>query len=83
MTAVFGDEGEVEPRTAILVALADAGGLLGQVFDKRRLAGRKERLEALTSGDAVGTAARDAVEAAQTAAAVVATMAAVNVAVFS
>jgi hypothetical protein len=75
--AIFTDGDDVTPRTMVLVTLADAAGLLGEVFDKKQLKGRKERLKAIREGEAAGQMTRDAIEAVQTAmmvAAVVPTM---------
>ena len=41
--------------------------MLPKVFDKKKLKGRKQRLEKLTSGQVVGSAVKEAVEAAQAA----------------
>lgn len=70
--AVFGDA-EVEPRTAVLVALADASGILKALLDKKRLKERKERLTAIAEGQACAKAAKEAIAAMQ-AAVMVATM---------
>jgi hypothetical protein len=66
--AIFHDSKTVKPRTGILVALAHAAGLLAVHFDRKELKRRKGRLEALTRGDLVGGATREAVRAAQAAA---------------
>jgi len=65
--AVLGDGERLDPRLAVLVALAHGTGLLRVHFDRRTLRARKKRLERLTRGDLVGGATRDAVVAAQTA----------------
>lgn len=65
--AIFTATSEIEDRTLVLVALAKATGLLENVFDKKRLKDRKDRLEKLCSGQLVGKATKEAVEAVQTA----------------
>lgn len=65
--AIFSDTPDVDQRTVIVVALADATRLLEQGFDKKRLKDRKQRLEKLTSGQLVGEATRDAIAAIETA----------------
>ena len=75
--AVYSDTEVREPRTAILVALAHGTGLLAAHFPRKELRGRKRRLEAITSGDIVGEAAREAVRAAQAAVIAAATAATV------
>lgn len=67
-------EAEVDPRTAALVALADAGALLRPVLGKEVLEACEERVEAIVSGDAAGEAAAAAGKAARTAATVATTM---------
>ncbi len=59
---------EVEPRTALLLALANASEMLKIHFEKRELKERKQRIEQITSGEVVGAATRRAVQAAQAAA---------------
>lgn len=66
--AIFGDGRQVDPRTAILVALAHSTGLLKIPFDRKELKRRKERIEQLIDGQLLGKATRQAVQAAQAAA---------------
>jgi hypothetical protein len=80
--AIFTDTPNVEARTAILISLANATGLLKPVFDRKRLKARKDRIEELTSGEFAGAAAQAAVQAA-TAAAMVAITAATSVTVIT
>jgi hypothetical protein len=65
---VFGDSSSVDPDVAIVISLANATGLLAIHFDKKKLKGRKRRLERIAEGDVVGAATREAVQAAQQAA---------------
>jgi hypothetical protein len=66
--AVFGDSADIDPEVAIVTSLASATGLLAIHFDKKKLKGRKRRLERIAEGDVVGAATREAVRAAQQAA---------------
>lgn len=75
--AVFQDTETVDPRTGILVALANGVGLLTAHFDRKELKQRKQRLEQITNGDLIGGATREAVQAAQAAALAAATAATV------
>ena len=75
--AIFGDDREVEPRTVVLVALAQAVGLLNPIFGRRELRPRKQRLKSLAKGDVIGTATSAAVDAAQAAVAAAAAMPAI------
>jgi hypothetical protein len=77
--AVFSDTLRVEPRTAVLVSLASASGLLSIPFGKRELRGRKKRIDRICEGEVLGQAARELVQAAQ-AAVMVATMGAATAA---
>ncbi len=65
--AVFTGTADVEPRTVVIIALARATGMLDAVFGKKKLKERKQRLDALCSGQAVGAATKEAVEAVQAA----------------
>lgn len=65
--AIFAEDGPVEARTAVTVALADACHILPRLFDKGELRARKDRIAAVARGDLVGDAAREAVSAAEAA----------------
>ncbi|MCB2153710.1 GPP34 family phosphoprotein [bacterium] len=57
----------VDPRTAVIVGLAQHTGLMRQLFDKSALKTHKERIEALANGNAAVSGAKEAVQAAQAA----------------
>lgn len=81
--AIFRND-KIPPQTAIVLSLANATGMLRIHFDKKELKRRKERIEQITSGSAIGEATRatvQAVQAAMIAAQTAATMAAVSAAV--
>ena len=65
--AIFTYSSEIESRTVIIVVLAKATGMLDKVFDKKRLKEQKQRIEDLMSGQVVGKATQEAVEATQAA----------------
>ncbi len=65
--AIFTTARDVEPRTVVLLSLADGADLLKIPFDRKELKARKKRIEKLTSGDLMGKATREAVQAAQAA----------------
>ena len=65
--AIFTATGDVAPRTVVLVALADASGILKKIFDKGRLKDRKDRIKKLTEGQATGQMTREAIQAMQAA----------------
>lgn len=64
--AIF-TNGEVDPRTAVLVSLAHHSGLLPNAFDKKKLKDRKVRIERIGEGDATSEATKQAIEAMQAA----------------
>jgi hypothetical protein len=72
--AIYRDGSDVDPRTAILVSIANAANVLKNVFPKRELKQRKARIRKISEGEATGAATRQAVQAAQTAAAMAAIM---------
>lgn len=76
-TAVLG-EAPVDGRTAALVSLANAAGLLRPLFDRKTLKARKARLAAIAEGGAAAEAAKEAIQAVQ--AALIATTAATTAA---
>lgn len=75
--AIFSDTLTVDPRTTVLIALAQHSGLLKTNLDKKRLKTRRQRIEAIAKGDAVGKATRQAIEAVQAAVMMAAIMPAV------
>jgi len=68
--AIFADGRQLDPRTVVLVSLADGTGLLKAVFGRRAMKDRKARIRQIAAGEVVGKAAREAVEAMQAAVAV-------------
>ncbi len=56
-------DGEVDPRSAIILSLADATGILPHIFDKKLLENRKKRIKEITSGNFAGAAAEEAIAA--------------------
>jgi len=65
--AIFTDSRDVDPRTVVLVSLANSTGLLKVVFDKKELKGRKARIKEMSDGEITGKAAKEAIEAMQAA----------------
>jgi len=65
--AIFTDTRDLDPRTVVLVSLADSAGILKVVFDKKDLKRRKERLEQVINGELMGKAAKEAIQAMQAA----------------
>ena len=65
--AIFTEAADLDPRTVILLSLANSAEILTIPFDKKRLRGRKKRIERVTSGNLMGQATKEAVQAAQAA----------------
>lgn len=65
--AIFNQLDDLDPRTVVLVALAHHASLLELVFEKRKLKSRKQRIETIIRGNAIGKATRQAIEAVQAA----------------
>ena len=65
--AIFTDSRNIDPRTVVLVSLANSTGLLKVVFDKKKLKGRKARIEEIINGEITGKAAKEAIQAMQAA----------------
>ena len=81
--AIFGESRTLDPRTVVLISLADSTRLLPIVFDRKELKARKRRIKQITDGELIGKAAREAIEAAQTAVMIACIMPAVTAAAIS
>ncbi|KPD22445.1 GOLPH3/VPS74 family protein [Idiomarina abyssalis] len=77
---VLSDGDEIEPRIAIVVALANSAALLPQVFTKQELKDRKQRIKQLEKGELVSKAAKEAVQAIEAAVMIAAIMPAITAA---
>ena len=75
--AVMGDAPAIEPRTAVLLALARNAEVLPAVFSKDELKQRKARIRQIADGELIGKAAAEAIEATRVAIFVAAVMPAV------
>jgi hypothetical protein len=78
--AIFTSTLDLEARTVVIIALAQAGGMLPKIFPKKKLKERKKRLEQLTSGQLAGKATKEVVQGVQAAIMVTAIMPAIFVA---
>jgi len=65
--AIFGTNKSIDPETIILIAICERTGILKHLFDKRKLREKKKWIKEITSGNLIGDATRDAVEAMQAA----------------
>ncbi|NOG53029.1 MAG: GPP34 family phosphoprotein [Planctomycetes bacterium] len=75
--AVFTDDTDISPRTVILLALAHHSGLLSKSLPKKELRKRKKRIDQIVSGDVVGQATKEAIQAVQAAIVVACTVPAI------
>jgi len=75
--AIFNDAQQVDPRTAVLISLANAADLLKVPFGRKNIRSRKKRIEQINKGLLIGNATHDAVQAAVQAIAISAVMPAV------
>ena len=65
--AIFGDSDNIDPRTVVLLSIANGTELLKVVFDKKALKAKKERIEQIVNGELSGQATKDAIAAMQAA----------------
>ncbi|MFC2118045.1 GPP34 family phosphoprotein [Bacteroidota bacterium] len=65
--AIFTDEDILDPKTVLLVSIASKTNLLKVIFDRKELKLRKKRIEKIVSGDVIGKATKEAIEAIQAA----------------
>jgi hypothetical protein len=66
--AIFYQSGEVDPRTAVLVALAEGSYLLPQIFGRKELKPYRKRIKAISDGSLVGSATQQVIMGLQAAA---------------
>ena len=71
--AIFKSGQKADPRTIVLLSLANSSNLLSAIFDKKRLKKRKSHIDNLIQGATLGDATKGAIESAK-AAIMVATM---------
>jgi hypothetical protein len=67
-SAIFSSDTDIDPRTAVLIALANACNLLDKPFGKRELRKAKTRIKNITNGSLVGQATQDVIAACEAAA---------------
>jgi len=73
-TAIFTDRDEVDPRTVMLVSLANGAELLNKTFGRKEVRGRRKRIEQIVNGELTGKATKQVIAACQTALMVAAIM---------
>jgi hypothetical protein len=75
--AVFTDDDQLDPRTVVLISLANGADLLGPNLGRKEVKRRKKRIEQIINGEMMGKATREVIEACQTAVMVAAIMPAI------
>jgi hypothetical protein len=65
--AIFGNQKNIDAEIVILIALCNNTGILGHLFDKHKLKEKKKWIKEITSGNLIGDATKEAVEAMQAA----------------
>jgi golgi phosphoprotein 3 len=65
--AIFTDEDHLDPRTVVLVSLANATDLLSETFGRKELKKRKKRIEQIVNGEVTGKATKEVIAACQAA----------------
>ncbi len=65
--AIFNAPAKLSVEDTLLVALANAAGLLNQHFDKKRIKTQKAHIKSITEGQLAAQATREAIEAIQAA----------------
>ncbi len=78
--AIFGVSKEISPETVILISICKSTGILDHLFNKKDLRQQKQRIKEITSGNLIGDATKEAVEAMQAAVMVAAIIPAMTVA---
>lgn len=72
--AIFTDQHTVDPRTVVLISLADAADLLDQTFSHEDIESRRARIKQITDGELTGDAVKEVIAAYNSAMMVAATM---------
>lgn len=65
--AILSEVDDIDPRTVVLLSLANSTGLLKMAFNKKELKDRKVRIKQIVNGEITGKAAIEAIQAMQAA----------------
>lgn len=66
-TAIFTDSNQLDPRTVVLISLANGGELLNQTFGRKEVKSRRKRIEHIINGELTGKATKEVIAACQAA----------------
>lgn len=72
--AIYNDHAKLDPRTVVLISLANGSDMLRQTFGRKEIKARKKRIEQIENGDLTGKATKEVIAACQTALIVAAIM---------
>jgi hypothetical protein len=70
--AIFSANDQLEPRTVVLISLADGADLLSETFGRKEVKSREKRIEQIINGEMTGQATKEVIAACQSAAVVAA-----------
>ncbi|EDY84752.1 hypothetical protein VDG1235_4385 [Verrucomicrobiia bacterium DG1235] len=65
--AIFSEKSKLSTEDILLVSLADASGLLDQIYTRKRLKPYRQRIKQIVEGEIAGQATREVITAIQTA----------------
>lgn len=63
-TAIFTDEERIDPRTVVLISLANSTNMLSEIFGKE-VTNRKQRIDRIVNGEMTGKATEEIIAACQ------------------
>jgi hypothetical protein len=72
--AMFSTNDQLEPRTVVLISLANGADLLSETFGRKEVKSRKKRIEQIINGEMTGQATKEVIAACESAAVVAAIM---------
>ena len=75
--AIFTDDDQLDPRTVVLISLANGANLLSEIFGRKDVKTRKKRIEQIVNGEMTRKATKEVIAACQTAVMVAAIMPAI------
>ena len=75
--AIFTDSDQLDPRTVVLISLANGADLLKETFGRKEVRSRKKRIEQIVNGELTGKATKEVIAACEMAVMVAAIMPAI------
>jgi hypothetical protein len=62
-TAIFTDEEHIDPRTVVLISLANSTNMLSEMFECKEVANRRQRIDRIVNGEMTGKATEEIIAA--------------------